>query len=137
MTDKATHILRDKKVNPTAVRIRVLDYLLDTEKAQSLSDIEKGLIQSDRSSIFRTLKTFEENKVIHSVEDGTGMTKYAVCIEGCNCDLHDLHYHFYCERCQVTYCLLDNPIQKIDLPPKYVMQQANMVIKGICASCNH
>jgi len=64
-------ILKIKKVKNTAVRTVV-----------------------DRSSIFRTLKTFEENKVIHSIEDGSGMTKYAVCAEGCNCDPKDLHLSF-------------------------------------------
>ena len=78
-------ILNIKKVKNTAVRTVVLRHLLKQEKAQSLKDIENALAYTDRSSIFRTLKTFEENKVIHSIEDGSGMTKYAVCAEGCNC----------------------------------------------------
>ena len=81
----------------------------------------------DRSSIFRTLKTFEENKVIHSIEDGSGMTKYAVCAEGCNCDPKDLHYHFYCTNCDKTFCLFDVPIPNIQLPKNFKLQQANMV----------
>src|SRR5690625_7358376 len=70
-------ILKIKKVKNTAVRTVVLRHLLSQEKAQSLKDIENALAYTDRSSIFRTLKTFEENKVIHSIEDGSGMTKYA------------------------------------------------------------
>ena len=71
-------ILKIKKVKNTAVRTVVLRHLLSLEKAQSLKDIVNALPYMDRSSIFRTLKTFEENKVIHSIEDGSGMTKYAV-----------------------------------------------------------
>lgn len=115
----------------------VLDFLLDQGKAQSLKDIETGLVRTDRSSIFRTLKSFEEHKLVHSIDDGSGMTKYAVCAEGCNCEPEDLHYHFYCISCEKTYCLTDSPIQRIDLPRNFKMLQANMVIKGLCETCNN
>jgi len=136
MIDKAEEILRIKEVKPTAVRILVLEYLLEYKKAQSLKDIENALSYTDRSSIFRSLKTFEKSKVIHSIEDGSGMTKYAVCPEGCNCDPKDLHYHFYCTKCSLTYCLLDNPIPIIKLPDKFKMQKANMVVIGLCDKCS-
>ncbi|SFT07898.1 Fur family transcriptional regulator, ferric uptake regulator [Zhouia amylolytica] len=129
-------ILKIKKVKNTAVRTVVLRHLLSQEKAQSLKDIENALTYTDRSSIFRTLKTFEENKVIHSIEDGSGMTKYAVCAEGCNCDPKDLHYHFYCMNCNKTFCLFDVPIPNIQLPENFKLQQANMVVKGLCDNCN-
>lgn len=134
--DRIEEIFKIKDVKPTAVRIVVLRYLLEQKKAQSLKDIELGLDQTDRSSIFRTLKTFEDHKVIHSIEDGSGMTKYAVCVEGCNCDPEDLHYHFYCTSCEMTFCLLDQPIPLVNLPNNFKMEQANMVIKGLCDKCN-
>ncbi len=129
-------ILKIKKVKNTAVRTVVLRYLLNQEKAQSLKDIKNALVYSDRSSVFRTLKTFEENKIIHSIHDGSGMVKYAVCAEGCNCDLKDLHYHFYCNNCNKTFCLFDIPFQNIKLPNNFKIQQANMVVKGLCNNCN-
>lgn len=129
-------ILNIKKVKITAVRTVVLRHLLSQKKAQSLKDIQNALAYTDRSSIFRTLKTFEEKKVIHSIEDGSGMTKYAVCVEGCNCDPKDLHYHFYCINCSKTFCLLDLPIPHIQLPENFKFQQANMVVKGLCDYCN-
>lgn len=129
-------ILKLKNVKCTSVRIVVLQYLLGQKKAVSLKDIEAKLTYTDRSSIFRTLKTFEKNKVIHSIEDGSGMTKYAVCSEDCNCDPEDLHFHFFCSNCSITFCLLDIPIPEIQLPEKFKMQQANFVIKGLCSNCN-
>ena len=136
MIDRVEEIFQIKKVKPTAVRVVVLRHLIEQKQAQSLKEIEASLTQTDRSSIFRTLKTFEEHKVIHSIEDGSGMTKYAVCVEGCNCDPEDLHYHFYCTSCNFTYCLLDYPVQTVNLPKNFKMEQANMVIKGLCDKCN-
>ncbi len=129
-------ILKIKNVKNTAVRTVVLRHLLNQEKAQSLKDIENALVYTDRSSIFRTLKTFEESKIIHSIEDGSGMIKYAVCAKGCNCDPKDLHYHFYCNNCDKTFCLFDVPFQNIELPKNFKIQQANMVVKGLCNNCN-
>ena len=136
MIDRIEEMFRKKQVKPTAVRIVVLRHLVEQKQAKSLKEIEASLPETDRSSIFRTLKTFEEHKVIHSIEDGSGMTKYAVCVEGCNCDPEDLHYHFYCTSCNITFCLLDYPIQAIRLPKNFKMEKANMVIKGLCDKCN-
>lgn len=130
-------ILKTKGVKVTAVRTLVLRHLLRQDKAQSLKDIQDVLIDTDRSSIFRSLKTFEENKVIHSIEDGSGMTKYALCAEGCNCDTEDLHFHFYCSNCNKTFCLFDLPVPHIKLPKDFKLFQANMVIKGLCDRCNY
>ncbi len=135
MIDKAEKMLASRNVNPTPTRVLVLSCLLKDARAQSLKDLEVTLYNSDRSSIFRTLKTFEEFKVVHSIEDGSGRVKYAVCEEGCNCDPEDLHYHFYCTNCSITYCLLDSPIPTVKLPANFKMSQANMVIKGLCDKC--
>jgi len=75
MIDKAERLLAVKSVKPTSVRILVLAHLLKDAKAQSLKDLEVALYNTDRSSIFRTLKTFEEYKVVHSIDDGSGMMK--------------------------------------------------------------
>jgi len=135
MIDDAEKVLVKREVRPTSIRLVVLAYLLERSKAQSLKDIEQGLPDTDRSSIFRSLKVFEEKNVIHSILDGSGSIKYAVCAEGCNCDLADLHYHFYCTNCDLTYCLLDNPIPIIQLPQNFIMKEANMVVKGLCDQC--
>jgi len=136
IVDRAEEILEVKQVKPTAVRLVVLRHLLQNTKAQSLKDIENCLSYTERSTIFRTLKTFEEKLVVHTIEDGSGMVKFALCADGCNCDPKDLHYHFYCTQCEQTHCLLDYPIPDITLPTNFKMHQANMVIKGLCNQCN-
>ncbi len=134
--ENAEEILDLKKVKKTAVRIVVLQHLLNQKKAQSLKNIEDTLIYTDRTSIFRTLKIFEEKKIIHSIQDGSGVMKYAICADGCNCEPKDLHYHFYCTNCDKTFCLFDLPVPKIELPKKFKIHQANLVIKGLCDNCN-
>lgn len=126
-----------KQINPTANRMLVLDFMLDQHSAISLSDIEKGLAPTDRVTVYRTLKTFEEKGLVHSIEDGTGIPKYALCVENCDAKGHDdLHLHFYCSACKETYCLPTIRIPKVNLPDKFKADEVNLLIKGLCDKCN-
>ena len=135
MQESADQILKQKNVKPTAMRQLVLDILRNNPQAVSLLEIEQQLDSVDRSTIFRTLKTFQENCIIHKIDDGTGATKFALCSEGCSCNLGDLHAHFYCNKCGQTSCLKDHLIVQPVLPDGFSFESANYVIKGICANC--
>ena len=129
--------LNSKKINPTANRMLVLDFMLDQNSAMSLSDIEKGLAPTDRVTVYRTLKTFEEKGLVHSIEDGTGIPKYALCVEDCDAEgHHDLHLHFYCKACKETYCLPKTRIPKVNLPDRFKPDEIDLLIKGLCDKCN-
>jgi len=102
--------LAAKGVKPTAMRLLVMDVLSKQDAAISLSELESSFAKADRITLYRTLKTFETHNLIHRVDDGTGALKYALCIDGCECHLKDLHVHFHCTTCKRTYCLADNTI---------------------------
>jgi Fur family transcriptional regulator, ferric uptake regulator len=130
--------LINKKINPTAMRLLVLDLLLKQNSAISLSDIEKGLEPADRTTIYRTLKTFEEKGLTHIIDDGTGSPKYALCLEECDDhEHHDLHVHFYCTLCKETFCLPNSKIPTISLPNGFTATEMNLVVKGVCNKCNN
>ncbi|MDD3035153.1 MAG: transcriptional repressor [Bacteroidales bacterium] len=129
--------LISRNIKPTAMRELVLGILSEQKMAISLSDLEHNFHKSDKVTLYRTLKTFEERKLIHSIDDGTGAIKYALCKESCQCHPEDLHIHFFCTKCQHTFCLNDNPIPTINLPVNFSLGTINMVVKGVCADCNH
>lgn len=127
--------LQYKNVNPTAMRELVLEILLKQKTAISLSELENKFTQANKSTLFRTLKTFEKNKIIHSIDDGSGSVKYAVCHDNCECNPSELHAHFHCTKCGKTYCLNDIPVPDINLPVGFNLESVNMVVKGICLNC--
>lgn len=128
--------LERKGIRPTAMRLLVLEALSSQESATSLSDLEKSFEKSDRVTLYRTLKTFHESKLIHSIDDGTGAPKYALCEEGCECAVErDLHVHFHCRVCNETFCLTKYKIPEIELPGNFTPEEANLVVKGVCAKC--
>ncbi len=135
--EKTDEKLQARHIKPTAMRELVLKVLTDQKTAISLSDLEDQFERADKATLYRTLKTFEKSKLIHSVDDGTGSVKYALCNDSCICNPEDLHVHFYCTKCEKTYCLNDIPVPSINLPSGFQLESVNMVVKGVCANCKH
>jgi len=134
--EKADKKLKKKNIKPTAMRELVLKVLTEQKTAISLSELESRFEKADKTTLYRTLKTFEKNKLIHSIDDGSGMVRYALCSDSCTCDPEDLHVHFYCIKCKKTYCLNDIPVPTINLPAGFALENVNMVVKGICSNCS-
>ena len=119
------------------MRMLIYKFLAENKFAVALTDIENHFAQSDRTTLYRTIKTFEEKGVVHQIDDGTGTSKYALCEEGCNCDFEtDLHLHFHCNICDQTTCLTDHKIPQINIPEGFIAEDANLVLKGICDKCS-
>lgn len=128
--------LAKREIKPTAIRLLILKNMMEAGRAVSLLDLENILDTVDKSTISRTITLFLSHHLIHSIDDGSGSWKYAVCDDSCNCVLKDLHSHFYCEKCHRTFCLEKIHIPVIDLPKGFTLNSVNYVVKGICAECS-
>ena len=129
--------LDNKSVRPTAMRILIYKFMASKNTAVALTDIENAFEKAERTTLYRTLKTFEEKGIVHQIDDGTNISKFALCQPGCNCEIdQDLHLHFHCSHCDKTVCLTEHKIPHINLPAGYIAEDANLVIKGICDSCS-
>lgn len=130
-------LLNKHNVRPTAMRILIYKFMAKKERAIALTEIEQAFVKSDRATLSRTIKTFETNGIVHQIDDGTGIPKYALCESGCNCEVdQDLHIHFHCTNCDETVCLTDHKIPHINLPEGYMAENVNLVVKGICEKCS-
>jgi len=119
------------------MRLLVVDYLIQRKAAVSLSDLENHFSHSDRTTLYRTLKTFQENGLVHQIHDESGVSKYALCAEDCTCSYpDDMHVHFYCTSCENTFCFPHLSIPTFDLPDQFIPSKGNFVITGDCPSCS-
>jgi Fur family ferric uptake transcriptional regulator len=140
--NEAEHLLTQRGVRITALRLLILNTMLQSSCALSLSDIEKKLTTVGKSTIFRALTVFLEHHLVHQVEDGSGQTKFALCDSDCHCGethydvLEDLHTHFYCEQCKRTFCLRNIIVPKVEIPEGFQLHTANYVLKGLCKECS-
>lgn len=106
--------------------------------AVSHGDIESSVDgRYDRVTIYRTLKSFLENGLIHKVLDDNGGTKYALCTHTCADGHHQHeHIHFKCSNCQETICLEGVNIPTVRLPEGFVAAESNFLITGTCSKCS-
>lgn len=133
--DAAEQKLVARHVQPTAMRILVMRFLIEQTTAVSLTDIEEGFAQSDRVTLYRTLKTFEKKGIVHAIADKT-ITRYALCPDDCEPDTHvDAHLHFYCTLCDKLNCLPAVTIPSFNLPANYSVSELNLTARGICDAC--
>ncbi|TBW30268.1 Fur family transcriptional regulator [Gramella sp. KN1008] len=136
--DEIEKVLRQHRVRPTAIRLLMYKFLQERKVAVTLNDIESGFDKSDRTTLYRTIKTFEKNGLVHQIDDGTGVAKYALdepqtARAG---NTQNLHLHFHCTSCNETVCLTDHTIPHISLPEGFVTQDVNLVLKGTCDKCS-
>lgn len=119
-------------------RKMILDALIEVDHALSTPLMEEVLGELDRVTIYRTLKTFEENGIVHRIMDDQGVMNYALCHDGCTTHTHeDDHIHFECTQCHKTYCLNDRiDIDRISLPEGFLAEKHAFKIKGLCDQCN-
>lgn len=136
MAKEALQILDNHKLRNTKMRRDVLNIFLMHQDALSHSDIEKQLDASDRVTLYRTLKTFEQKGIIHKAIDGGDKLKYAMCSQGCTEHHHiDEHAHFHCQKCERTFCLEDVLTPNVNIPSGYKIESAHLVLNGLCEEC--
>ena len=136
VTIRLNDILHRRQLSSTESRRKILTLFLNSDDALTHGDIEKEVGDKyDRVTIYRTLQTFEEKGIIHSIPTADNSIKYALCKECEEGHHHDDHVHFICTACEKTICLDDVVSPKIDLPAGYVAENVQVVIHGICKDC--
>ena len=139
---KAEKILSNHGIRPTQMRSKIYRYLRRKQSAVSFSDLKKVFAEksennktANRTTFYRNLKIFEDKGLIHQINDGTGMAKFAISGENTKSKYGtDLHLHFHCTECKKTICL-PNKIPEESLPSDYKINDVNLVLKGICLKC--
>lgn len=134
--NRLNNILRTKSLSVTDSRKKILSLFLSSHDALAHGDIEKKAGEKfDRVTIYRTLQTFVEKGIVHTIPTADNSIKYALCKECEEGHHHDDHVHFICSNCEKTICLDDIVSPKIELPSGYKADNVQVVINGVCKDC--
>lgn len=133
--EDCVELLASHGVRPTSNRIIVLRALALSARPLTLAELEEKLLSVDKSGIFRALTLFREHHLVHTIEDGSGALRYELCHGHGGDDDDDLHVHFFCERCQRTFCLDGVAVPQVEVPPGFTVRSANYIVKGFCPDC--
>ena len=137
MTTDIKEILKRSQLSVTASREKILHLFLEEAGALAHGDIEKKAGEKfDRVTVYRTLQTFVEKGIIHTIPTNDNSIRYALCKDDCvEGHHHDNHVHFVCNNCGNTVCLDEVIIPEIKLPKGFQASQVEMVVSGICGQC--
>ena len=137
MTKQIQQLLKRNLLSVTDSRSKILELFLQQNGALAHADIEKKSGASfDRVTVYRTLQTFVEKGIIHTIPTADNSILYALCKDACTeGHHHDHHVHFVCQQCSNTICLEDITVPEVKLPGGYSATQVEVVVNGICKDC--
>lgn len=138
MQKRIAELLKKNQLSITESRKKILELFQSANGALAHADIEKQSGEHfDRVTIYRTLQTFVEKGIIHTIPTADNSVLYALCKDECSAGHHhDNHVHFICDDCGTTYCLDHVDIPAIQLPNGFKAKQTDIVMSGICKECN-
>lgn len=135
--DRLNQLLKRHGLRLTPTRRAVLQVIAASPFALSGHEVEQQLCpDTDRITLYRTLKSFEESGLVHRVRDLTDIIRYAACSIECSAQAHfDNHVHFKCTACEHIYCLNQVAIPAVALPDKFEAQSRDYLLAGVCREC--
>jgi Fur family ferric uptake transcriptional regulator len=130
-------LLKRNQLSITDSRSKILELFLQQNGALAHADIEKKSVAGfDRVTVYRTLQTFVEKGIIHTIPTADNSILYALCKDECTeGHHHDHHVHFVCSKCSNTICLEDITVPEIKLPGGYQASHVEVVVNGVCKDC--
>jgi Fur family transcriptional regulator, ferric uptake regulator len=130
-------ILKRNNLSVTSGRKKILELFLEHSSALSHGDIEKKAGEKfDRVTVYRTLQSFVEKGIIHSIPTADNSILYALCKDNCTeGHHHDNHIHFVCSKCGTTTCMENISAPSIKLPDNFIATKVEVVVNGICRNC--
>lgn len=137
MNSRADEILRRNRLSVTGSRRKILNLFLVNTGALAHADIEHRAGEKfDRVTVYRTLQSFVEKGILHTIPTSDNTVKYALCRNDCfEGHHHDNHTHFVCRNCGKTECLDDFVLPAVSLPRDYVAENVEIVVNGMCREC--
>ena len=136
-TGQINDLLKKNQLSVTGSRKRILELFLLSEGALGHADIEKQTGEKfDRVTVYRTLQSFMEKGMIHTIPSVDNSIRYALCKDDCSQGHHhDNHVHFFCNECTRTTCLESVTVPDVKLPRGFRPIDKQMIVTGICGAC--
>lgn len=130
-------ILKRNQLSVTGSRKSILELFLRSDGALAHADIEKQTNEKfDRVTVYRTLQSFMEKGIIHTIPSSDNSIRYALCKDDCTeGHHHDNHVHFLCNTCARTICLDTVTVPEVKLPRGFKPAERQMIITGVCGEC--
>ncbi len=125
-------VLIEKNIRPSHQRIKVLEYLVNSQCHPSAEDIYTSLIEDiptlSRSTVYNALATLASSGLVRTIDIDGSELRYDAMIED--------HGHFRCDACGRIYNFeIDIDSYKPKELENFKIDDKNVYFKGICETC--
>jgi len=130
-------ILHEAGLKFTTGRAALLELLRDFGRPLTQEEISDRLtdLNFNRVSIYRALASFLETGIVHRIDSGDRVWKFAYC----NCGRHHEHRHphFICRSCGKVECLQGVKLPRYIGPTNgYLIEEQEFYLRGLCPKCS-
>ena len=137
-SEHALAALRGAGLRRGGARRAVVDFLATQGCCRSAQEIHDGIVSAGGTvgvaSVYRTLDTLAELRLVQRVDVGDGIARYEPFGGE---DEH--HHHLVCDDCGRVEPFTDGPLeQALERAAGrlgYAMQQHEVVLRGVCLQC--
>lgn len=129
----------------TPVRVGVLEVLAASSRPLGVTQVlDKLPDTTDTVTVYRTLNTFTEKKLVHRIRGEDRTWRYALTgaasEKPTKREPHG-HAHFVCEECGSVECLEDARIppqfvRSLHVGAGYAVHYPEVVLHGLCPNCH-
>lgn len=134
--DPATS-LRAAGLRRTPARVAILTRITVLARPLSHAELlaEPDLQELDDITLYRTLNTLVDARLVHRVHGIDGVWRYcAQPLDARGCPGN--HAHFLCTSCGRMTCLNDQPMPRVNAPEGASVEGRHLVAWGRCTACN-
>lgn len=133
----AESILQAAGLRCTEGRVAMLEVLLRADNPLTHQEVLRAVepVGLNRVSVYRALDAFLKAGIVHRVEVGDRVWRFAVCDCG-NVGGH-CHPHFTCRSCGKVECLNSVTLSPVLEPEKgYIIEEQEVYWRGLCPECS-
>jgi Fur family transcriptional regulator, ferric uptake regulator len=131
-----TEVLKKYNLKKTAPRVAIISILANNDNPISENDIKEEMGDMyDRVTFYRSVQTLIEVGLIHRIV-ADNITMYAYNHSEGNINIPELnHVHFFCKKCHSMICLEEVKVRDYKMPKDYIIEDCEVLIKGVCKNC--
>ncbi|MDX9942741.1 MAG: transcriptional repressor [Bacteroidales bacterium] len=128
-------LLEGNRLSRTPCRIEILKALRQADSALSEPEIREKIGEHfDRTTVYRSLRSFLKLDVIHSIALDGGELRYALSPEKELADSSH-HVHFFCNDCSGVFCISHQAFETPVLPDGFEATNFDLLVHGRCKNC--
>jgi Fur family ferric uptake transcriptional regulator len=131
-----TSRIRDAGLKLTPARLQILELLEKDHCLLTIDEISKRLKKTDWATVYRTMMSFEDKKLVISSKLGDGTIRYEYCAPDDEHDHH--HHHVMCKSCHsikpLDHCGIE-AIEKMIKKMGFSNITHHLEFSGICKEC--